>query len=107
MRDLQGLILPEIVIFDWDEGNLEKNKKKHDVNLNECEQVFHFNAVYYYDEKHSQKEDRYVVYGETDKGRKLAIIFTLRNKKIRVISARDQNKYERREYEKNQTNTKI
>jgi len=41
-----------------------------------------------------------VAYGKTDEGRSLTVIFTLRQGRIRVISARNQSKKERKTYEK-------
>jgi uncharacterized DUF497 family protein len=82
--------------FEWDEGNAEKNWEKHQVSRSECEQIF-FNQplVVAADEKHSQAERRYYTMGQTDKGRRLFIIFTLRGDLLRVISARDQSRSER------------
>lgn len=87
--------------FEWDEGNLLKNWEKHRVSASECEQVF-FNRplVAGLDKKHSQRESRYYALGITDAKRKLLIVFTLRKKLIRVISARDMNKKERKVFEK-------
>lgn len=87
--------------FDWDEANKEKSWKKHKVFYKESEQVF-FNLprLTNFDKDHSIKEKRYQCLGKTDNERKLFISFTIRNKKIRVISARDQNKKERNQYEK-------
>ncbi|MBU1071048.1 BrnT family toxin, partial [Patescibacteria group bacterium] len=45
-------------------------------------------------------EKRFRSLGRTNKNRKLFISYTIRNQKIRIISARDQNKKERRIYEK-------
>ena len=91
--------------FEWDQGNLE-HIKKHKVNYKECEGVF-FNKplTVNEDETHSQAEDRFRVYGQTSRYRLLFMIFTIRNNRIRVISARDQNKKERIEYEKTKINT--
>jgi len=41
-----------------------------------------------------------MLWGKTNTNRKLTIFFTIRNKRIRVISARDMHKKERGEYEK-------
>ena len=86
--------------FDWDDGNLTKNQKKHAVSQWECEQVF-FNLplLLFEDLKHSQTEKRGYVLGRTDSNRKLFIVFTVRRRLIRVISARDMNKKEREIYE--------
>ena len=87
--------------FDWDEGNLAKNWARHRVAAAECEQVF-FNRprVAAPDEQHSEEEPRFYVLGQTDAGRRLFVVFTLRRDLIRVISARDMNRRERAEYEK-------
>ena len=91
--------LDNIEGFQWDEGNIEKNRLKHKVLNFECEQVF-FNEplIIAEDIKHSQKEKRWYVLGRTDLNRKLFIVFTIRNKLIRIISARDMTKKERKIY---------
>ncbi len=91
--------------FDWNRFNKEKNMIKHQVHYKECEEVF-FNKplIFFKDERHSVKEKRYGVFGQTDRKRLLTIIFTIRNNKIRVISGRNQNKKERRAYEQKQKN---
>ena len=86
--------------FDWDEGNREKNWLKHRVATGECEEVF-FNLPLLLqpaDVAHSQVESRYYVLGQTDLGRNLFIVFTVRKDKIRVISARDMSRNERSIY---------
>jgi len=94
-------IINDIIGFDWDEGNLNKNWIKHQVSNAECEEIF-FNMPLLVadDRKHSQNEERYYALGRTNKGRELFIAFTLRNEKIRVISARDMSKNEREYYAK-------
>lgn len=93
--------LPAPISFEWDVGNLKKSWEKHNVNNKEAEEVFfHRPLKIYKDKTHSQKEDRFVVLGTTSKKRKLHIVFTVRKEKIRIISARNQSKKERGEYEK-------
>jgi len=89
-----------LIGFDWDSGNKEKNWEKHRVDYRECEEAF-FNKplLISEDAKHSFHEQRYYVLGVSDAGRELFLVFTVRNNKIRVISARDQSKKERRLYE--------
>lgn len=101
--------LPKPIGFDWDKGNINKNLKKHNVADKETEEVFGNKPLKIFkDIKHSEKEQRFVAYGRTDLNRNLTIVFALREEKIRVISARDQNKKERGEYEKKiKTNTKV
>lgn len=89
--------------FQWDEGNTDKNLVKHSVTNLECEQVF-FNEplTILGDPKHSFAEKRYAAFGKTDNGRLLVVIFAKRGRLLRVISARDMNRRERKFYEENQ-----
>jgi uncharacterized DUF497 family protein len=85
--------------FDWDPGNRDKNWLGHSVAAAECEQIF-FNEplVVVADAKHSQLEDRYYALGRTSAGRRLFVVFTMRGALVRVISARDMSRKERRAY---------
>jgi len=86
--------------FDWDEGNRDKNWQKHRVSTAECEEVF-FNLplLLENDAGHSQLEPRFLALGQTNAGRPLFIVFTIRQEKIRIISARDMSQRERDHYE--------
>ena len=87
--------------FEWDEGNIDKNWVKHQVSNSECEEIF-FNLPLLLadDTKHSQDEKIYYVLGQTNVRRWLFIAFTVRENKIRVISARDMNRKEESVYAK-------
>lgn len=81
--------------FEWDEGNIDKNWLKHKVTPAECEQVF-FNQplVVRDDMQHSATEKRFYALGKTDMQRFLFMAFTVREKLICVISARDMSRKE-------------
>lgn len=99
---------PGPISFDWDESNIEKNWKKHKVHYREAEEVFSNRQLKLFEDiKHSQKENRLIALGSTNQNRLLYIIFTMRNQKIRIISARDQSKKERRLYEKIKGNSEV
>jgi len=85
--------------FDWDEGDKGKNWDKHNVSDGECEEIF-FNdpLIARADPKHSKREYRYFVLGQTDTGRGLFVSCTVRKNHIRIISARDMTKKELRKY---------
>lgn len=91
----------QITGFDWDDGNRQKNRDKHQVSTGECEQVF-FNLPLLMQESpgRSPSELRYYVLGQTNAGRLLFIVFTVRKDKIRLISARDMSRKEREIYER-------
>ena len=66
----------------------------------EREQVFFNQPVLSVpDEQHSDTEARFYILGQTDSGRELFVVFTTRGNLIRVISARDMNRKERKIYE--------
>lgn len=85
-----------IVGFDWDEGNIHKNEDKHGLKWIAIEEVF-FNEplLIVGDFKHSLKECRCVALGKNDFDDLVTVIFTIRENKIRVISARQMSKKER------------
>lgn len=92
-------IINSPVEFEWDSHNIE-HIRRHRVEPGECEQVF-FNIplIVKLDFAHSRGEERYFALGQADSGRILAVIFTIRKSKIRVITARDAHKKERISYE--------
>ncbi|MGE0884603.1 MAG: BrnT family toxin [Blastocatellales bacterium] len=85
--------------FDWDDGNRDKNLIGHQVTSSECEEIF-FNQplVVADDVRHSKDENRHYALGQTNSGRLLFLVFTVRTKLIRVISARDMSRKERKVY---------
>ena len=86
--------------FQWDRGNIDKNLIKHNVKNWECEQVFFNRPLLVLDDpKHSVSEKRWAAFGKTDADRFLVVIFAKRNNLIRIISARDMNKRERKFYD--------
>jgi uncharacterized DUF497 family protein len=93
--------------FEWDEGNAEKNWIGHLVSRSECEQVF-FNWPFVVKSPGMQtvREPRYCALGRTDAGRRLFVVFAVRGKLIRVISARDMSRRERKAYAREQEETK-
>ena len=94
------LSIDDIVGFEWDEGNIYKNEKKHGLKWQLIEEVF-FNEplLVFEDTKHSECECRCFALGFTDDKVHLFVVFTKREQKIRVISARKMNKKERETYE--------
>jgi uncharacterized protein len=76
--------------FEWDSGNSGKNKRSHNVEDWECEETFFDpRKVSLRDKIHSGKEERLILLGKTRNRRPLYIAYTIRDEKVRVISARD------------------
>ena len=91
------------VEFDWDERKNISNKKKHGVDFNEAKSVFYDeNALEYYDDTHSDNEDRYLMLGLSGHLRILLVSYTIKETDdettIRIISSRKATKKEQKEY---------
>lgn len=94
------LDIERVTGFDWDDGNVYKNRDKHGLDYWIIEEIFFNNPLLIYqDIKHSTQECRCYALGSSNNGEKLFVVFTLRERKIRVISARLMNKKERAIYE--------
>ena len=94
----RDLIRP-IARFRLGQGELRQKLVEASVTPFECEQVF-FNQplVVVPDKSHSEKEVRFYVLGQSDIGRLLFMVFTIRKNLIRVISARDMTRSEKGVY---------
>ena len=101
---MEDIILPDILTFEWDEGNSTKSWVKHKVSPKEQELAFFAKEkIIIEDRRHSEKEKRFLLYSKTNKSRRLIIAFTIRTidgkQKIRPISARTMNRKEEKLYE--------
>lgn len=87
--------------FDWDESKAERNLSKHGVSFEEAKTVFD-DPLYvdFYDPDHSEDEERYLIVGQSNRGRLLMVSYTERGDDlIRIISARQVTRTERETYE--------
>jgi len=93
-------VVKTVVEFEWDKANSEK-PKKHGLTPQEAEEAFFDDyKVVFTDWKHSTAEQRITLLGKTKRGRLLNITYTIRVKKIRIITARPTNRKEVPLYEK-------
>jgi uncharacterized protein len=98
MAPLEDL-LAGLTGFEWDAGNVDKSQHKHGVSPAEAEQaLLNRPVVVSEDESHSRREARYRALGRTDRGRSLFVVFTVRESRVRVISARSMSRGEQRRY---------
>ena len=83
--------------FEWDEEKAEKNLRKHGIYFEDAAFVFlDENKIDEFDEIHSDFEDRYKTIGRV--GKILAVIYTERGDRNRIISARYATKKEVDDY---------
>ena len=87
--------------FEWDEAKNRENERKHGVSFEEAQTVFFDeNAREFYDDEHSEWEDRFLLLGMSARMRLLMVCHCIRKggSVIRIISARKATKNERRFY---------
>ncbi|TRU26524.1 MAG: BrnT family toxin [Microcystis aeruginosa Ma_QC_B_20070730_S2] len=86
--------------FEWNKNKAVKNLSKHGVSFEEAKTVFD-DPLYvdFYDPEHSESEERYLIVGESDRGRLLIVSYTERGDAVRLISAREVTQTEREAYE--------
>ena len=84
-------------IVEWDDRKAEINKKKHKVNFETAAKVFlDDNRIDDFDEFYSDDEDRVKTIGMV--GKILAVVYTERQEKYRLISARLADRDEKEKY---------
>ncbi len=85
--------------FEWDDDKAIANLRKHRVSFSEAESAFddpHRKRAF--DASHSAVEDRWLLIGISKRLRLLAVAYTKRNEKIRIINARRANQAEESRY---------
>ena len=86
--------------FEWDGKKARRNLKKYKVSFEEAATVFgDLLSLTIEDPLHSEDEKRFVIIGESNKGRLLVVVHTERGDTIRILSARPATPHERHDYE--------
>jgi len=87
-------------IFQWDKKKARQNLRDHRVSFEEASTVLGDTLSRTIDDPpHSEDEDRYVIIGQSARGRLLVVVHTIRGDDIRIISARVATPAERKDYE--------
>jgi len=85
--------------FEWDAAKAAANRRKHGVSFAEAQTVFDDpDALVFFDDEHSDAEDRYRIVGMSSAGRVLVVSYTERDEATRIISARKATRAEERLY---------
>jgi hypothetical protein len=83
--------------FIWDEHKNIINKQKHKISFETAAHIFDDpQYIEFYDFEHSIDEDRYIAIGKVEEV--LFVVFVVRTKAIRLISARLATRAEREFY---------
>ena len=87
--------------FEWDQRKNLANQKRHGVPFEEAVTVFYDEyAVEFYDDEHSEREDRFMMLGRSVRRRMLLVCHCVRanGSVIRIVSARKATKNEQKLY---------
>ena len=88
------------MLFEWDATKAESNLSKHDVSFDEALTIFYDPlAATFADSQHSGEEDRFVTIGYSERGRILVVCHVDRAGALRLISAREATRRERKRHE--------
>jgi uncharacterized protein len=86
--------------FEWDDNKAESNVLKHGITFEEAVTVFADpDLMFTQYSQHSHGEEREWAIGATENGLIVVVVFTMRDKQIRIISARNATKMEYQSYE--------
>ena len=86
--------------FEWNPKKAAQNLRKHKVSFAEAATVFSDSlGVTTADPDHSLEENRYIIVGTSNRSRFLIVSFAERSTRIRIISARELTRSERKAYE--------
>lgn len=86
--------------FEWDEVKAQANLRAHDVSFDEAVSVFGDPlTITIPDPEHSSDEERFIDLGYSSRGRLLIVVYTEREKIVRIISSRKATRAERVTYE--------
>ncbi|MGK7945756.1 MAG: BrnT family toxin [Microcystaceae cyanobacterium] len=87
--------------FEWDRDKNRINQKKHGVSFEEAKSVFYDDlAIQFWDNDHSNEEERFLLLGRSYKMRILLVVHCYREEEsiIRIISARKATQNESQQY---------
>ncbi|MBI3702261.1 MAG: BrnT family toxin [Rhizobiales bacterium] len=84
--------------FEWDDNKRRANVAKHGLDFVDATEVFADPRQHTYRSPHQSGEERFVSIGNV-RGRLIAVVFTQRGNKLRIISARPVRRNEREQYD--------
>ena len=84
------------MLFEWDESKRQVNLEKHHVDFRDAKRVFDAAVFEKIESRHG--EDRIFAIGLMG-GIEIVVVYVVRGKRRRIISARRANRNERQEYQ--------
>lgn len=90
----------DFVVVEWDSDKYTLNFNEHGITFEEALSVILYddNSFTNEDYREYETEQRYITIGFSNQGRLLYVVWTLREVRYRIISARKANKHEEKGY---------
>jgi uncharacterized DUF497 family protein len=86
-------------VYEWDPAKARRNLEKHGVDFADAAIALEDEFALTIEDPKSAAERRFITLGADPTGRLLAVVYTFRGERIRIISARKATSHERRTYE--------
>ena len=83
--------------FEWDENKNRENIRRHGISFPQAAKIFKGNILEWEDTREDYGETRMIAIGRSER-RLVRVVYTLRENRIRIISARKGDKNDRRKY---------
>jgi hypothetical protein len=87
------------MVVEWDPAKAQQNVRKHGVSFADAVTALEDDQALTNRDVSSDDEDRWVTMGIDGEGRVLVVVYTWRGENLRLISARNATRGERRVYE--------
>ena len=88
-----------VYLFDWDERKREINLKNHHIDFVRAKEIWHGPTVEFESPQKQHAEVRHIAIGTLEPDLYIAVVFTWRDQKRRIISARRARKNEKALYD--------
>ncbi len=85
------------MLFEWDENKNKSNLDKHGIDFVDASKVFLQRSYVFKSDYSGNDVDRHIAVGEVNQV-VIAVVYTIRQKNIRIISARRARDEEKRKY---------
>ena len=96
--DVLCIQLTMAIEFEWDENKNRNNIEKHGIDFSDAISAFDYHYLQRIDDRFEYGETRYILLGRLNDGT-IVLVYTKRHDQIRIISARQANKNERKAYQ--------
>jgi hypothetical protein len=90
--------IKKIMEFEWDIDKNQANQKKHQISFEEAAEIFRYPTYEIVDTRVGYGETRYIAIGSNSRMTIMTVVYTEREGRLRLISARRANKQEKRLY---------